>query len=158
MRFKLILLAMLCILLVGTFSSEAEIGGTVTIVDSTLNIHADFEGDWRAYGEVHNDTDEGIYYVKIGVVFRDSTYKIIGMDDTYAKGETVTLVTGSTQTDCIAPGKKGPFQILTYIDFEKVHSYEFTLSYRSNKIARPTMVESHRTSWGRIKASALEER
>ncbi|APH39485.1 hypothetical protein BHR79_08330 [Methanohalophilus halophilus] len=89
--------------------------------------------DFHLVGEVQNNLDQNIEYVKIVGTFYNEQNEVIGMDYTY------------TDIDILKPGQKSPFELNTYPDSFIPDSYKLQLSYSttSSEPYENVIIKSH---------------
>ena len=100
----------------------------VFLVTETMNITEDFSGDVKIFGEVRNDTNFTLKFVEVIFTFRDSTGKILGLENTFVDGDTVPTSFSTTDTG-INPLKSAPFDLFTNVVSTEVDTFEVRVSY-----------------------------
>ncbi|WP_091828963.1 FxLYD domain-containing protein [Methanohalophilus halophilus] len=104
--------------------------GEPEILSSSSYIEYD---DFHLVGEVQNNLDQNIEYVKIIGTFYNEYNEVIGTDYTY------------TDIDILKPGQKSPFELTTYPDSFIPASYKLQLSYSttSSEPYENVIIKSH---------------
>ena len=78
-------------------------------------------GYTKIVGEVINNTQQGVEYVKVIATFYDKADEVIGTNDTFA---------GDTPSTPLAPGLTTPFEVSSYPDKITVDHYKLDVTWR----------------------------
>jgi hypothetical protein len=109
-----ILMALVAIASVPLVASNAE-SGVVVLSDSS---YTDTSGYFHVVGEVQNNLNANVRFVKISVIFYDEDGEIIGTDYTY------------TMLDFLRPNQKSPFDLSSYLEQIKPASYDLSVTWK----------------------------